>query len=109
MQIFHLVVCHVSRIFYPFLEVLNPHISLFEPIVKLNLHPFVLFLVAVHHSISFFELFLKFYLFLFEIFDDRGVSLFDVFNVSCMDFGDSLLEIIDLELVLPLNCVKFLL
>jgi hypothetical protein len=88
--------------------VLNPHISLFEPIAKLNLHPFVLFLVAVHHSISFFELFLKFYLFLLEILDDRGVSLFDVFDVSRMNFSDSLFEMIDLELVLTLNCVNLL-
>lgn len=62
MKIFHLIICHFSSFLYPFLKVLDPDISLFEPIMHLRLHPLILPFLPFHDLILFLELLLNFLL-----------------------------------------------
>lgn len=107
MQIFHLVISHVCSIFDSFLQVLYPDISFFQPIMKLFFHSLVFFLITFNHFISFFQLFLKFFLFFFQVIHQCCIPFFDILNISCMDFGYSFFDVIDLQFILPLDCIQF--
>lgn len=72
------------------------------------LHSFVLSFFGFYDLIFFFELFLELFLFSFQLVNYLGESLFDVFDVGCVYFCYSFLDVVDLELVLSLDCVEFL-
>lgn len=96
MKIFHLIICHFSSLFDSLLQVLNSDVSFFESIMHLCLHALVFSLLSLHDLVLFFELFLNLFLFFLQLVDDRGVPLLNIFDVSSMDFGYSLFDVVDL-------------
>ena len=86
----------------------NPRISFFQPISHLFLHPFVLSLLAVDYLVLLFQLFLQLFTLFFQFFDNGVVSLFNVFDVGCVNSSDSFFDVVELKLVLPLCNVYFL-
>lgn len=106
MQIFHLIVGDICSCFDSFLQVLDPHISLFQFITHLVLHSLIFSLLSINYFILFFELSLKFFALIFETFNNTGISLLDIFDICCVYLGDSFFEIVDLKLVLSFNYIE---
>ena len=96
MQIFHLIVSHLSCFLDSLLQVFYPRVSFFESIVHLLLEPIVLFLLGLNYFVLFFELSLKLLTLALEVIDNGIISIFNTLKVTRMQFCDALFDVVEL-------------
>jgi len=105
-QIFHLIISKLASLLDPLLQMFNPYIPLFQFLIHLLLHSFILPLLSFYDFVLFLQLPFKIFAIIPKSLNYTGISLLYVLDISCMYLGDPFFQIVNLQLVFSLYHVQ---